>query len=99
MIKKDYKTEERVVVDKHCVDVHLICDCCGKEIEQHSYYWNVCTGHYDWGNDSVDSVKHYDLCSNECFKKEVDSFLEEGHSTPYVNAETEFYFKRAHMGE
>lgn len=97
MINRDYRTEERTITDKFCTDVHLICDCCGKEVENKSYYWRVCTGHNDWGNDSVDSIESYDLCSDECFKKTIDEFLGEGYDTPYIDAETMRYFKSTYM--
>ena len=97
MLKRDYKIVERCIKDKFCTDAHLICDCCGKEIDDMSHYWHVCTGHHDWGNDSVDSIEQYDLCSDECLKEKIDLFLGEGNDTPYIDAETRRYLKQDYM--
>lgn len=50
--------------------VKVKCDICGKELiakdkswnDYSSRYYEVTTGHHDWGNDSVDSVKTKDVC-------------------------------------
>lgn len=49
------------------------CDVCGKEskgINDQTFY-NFMARHYAWGNDSIESVEYYDVCSVECFKKQL----------------------------
>ena len=61
------------------------CDICGKIIWdsrnegygvkfQDRYY--LTTGHEDWGNDSCDSMKTFDICSKECLMKKFDEYIE-----------------------
>lgn len=49
------------------------CDICGKEIT--GKYWRLTAYHNDWGNDSIDSYKHLDLCSRECINKTLDDYI------------------------
>ena len=67
------------------------CDICNKLIFRRSIidsedmpkntrqvaYWEVTTGHNDWGRDSDDSVRNYDICSIECLQKLFDKYGEE----------------------
>ena len=58
----------------------ITCDICGKVICDFNAtppegcscegvtYFTLTTGHYDWGNDSCDSVEHEDICSEDCVK-------------------------------
>ena len=62
------------------------CDVCGRVIEpptkENRYHWmdndykyySVTTGHNDWGNDSCESIKHYDVCP-DCINKFVAEYL------------------------
>lgn len=49
------------------------CDICGKEIT--GKFWQLTRHHYDWGNDSIDSYKHFDLCSRECINRALDDYI------------------------
>ena len=80
------KMQEKEVVKIDEVDIAVICDVCGKEIlseedlkshyrTKHSYFYEVTTWHRDWGNDSVDSIEHKDICSTECFNKFMEKYL------------------------
>lgn len=78
-VREVVKTNETVVV----AEVRK-CDVCGKIIfdsrEQLSFferrpYWDITTGHHDWGNDSVDSIKNKDVCSKKCLQKVFDEYL------------------------
>ncbi len=42
------------------------------------------------GNDSGDSVEHYDVCSNECLDKKYEEFKKElaNYETRYFNVES-----------
>ena len=60
-----------------------ICDICGKEFnykpwhcrEKKSSYYHIVTGHYDWGNDSCESVESRDACCDECLSKFTQEWL------------------------
>ena len=42
------------------------CDICNKVIPVskgiESKYFEVTTGHHEWGNDSCESIEHHDIC-------------------------------------
>lgn len=75
MIKK---TTKKVVKEvEEVVGEVIICDICnqplyyvGKALTgKYAGYYTVCTGHYDWGEDSSDSEREYDVCCDECLAK------------------------------
>ena len=37
-------------------------DKCKVDFRNRVEWYEVTTGHYDWGNDSIDSIKHQDIC-------------------------------------
>lgn len=77
------------------------CDACGRVVEppskedQYNWmddkykYYSVITGHYDWGNDSCDSIRHYDICP-ECITRFVSDYLtdKKGYRSAYININT-----------
>ena len=77
------------------------CDICGRVIKAPSeldrYNWLddkykfyvVATGHNDWGNDSCDSIEHYDICP-ECITKFVSDYLTDmkGYKSAYIEINT-----------
>ena len=81
------------------------CDACGRIIEPPSkedqYNWMddkykfylVTTGHHDWGNDSCDSIRHYDICP-ECITKFVSDYLtdKKGYKSAYIDIETKHIY-------
>lgn len=60
-----------------------ICDICGKEFnyepwhfgEKMASYYHIRTGHYDWGNDSCESVESRDACCDECLSRFTQKWL------------------------
>lgn len=62
-----------------------ICDICGKEFnyeqwlgigrEKIASYYHIRTGHYDWGNDSCESVESRDACCDECLSRFTQEWL------------------------
>lgn len=68
---REYKTIEKIV--KTDIPTNIKCDICKKEIT--GKFWNLTTYHSDWGNDSVDSYEHFDLCSRECINKALDDYI------------------------
>ena len=68
---KETKQEIREVE----VIVGIKCDICGKNIK--GKYWWLMTSHNDWGHDSVDSIKHYDLCSEKCVSNMFKEYFDD----------------------
>lgn len=62
-----------------------ICDVCGKEFNyeegfnkvKRAIYYNILTGHRDWGNDSCDSMKYTDACCDECLSRFTQEWLKD----------------------
>ena len=62
-----------------------ICDICGKEFnykpglgrEKRARYYHIRTGHYDWGNDSCESVESRDACCDECLSRFTQEWLKD----------------------
>lgn len=55
------------------------CDVCGKLAgEPYPKNWfHFSHGHSEWGNDSGDSFEVFDVCSPECFIKQLKSSLDD----------------------
>lgn len=71
MIKYAY-TKEFVETEK---PVAAYCDICKNEIKNKRDYYDVTTGHHDWGMDSGDSVQYFHICSEDCLKKIFDRYI------------------------
>lgn len=82
---KVYEEKEVPIIKKTLVKV--TCDVCKKEINTVNDYYEVTTGHNDWGNDSYDSVEYKDICSDKCLKQEFDSYLKSSYDSKYINIE------------
>jgi hypothetical protein len=74
-IKKEY--ELKTITQRVCVKSTVHCDVCDCAIDDNNGYWELTTGHHDWGNDSVESIKHFDLCSESCLRKKFDEYVKE----------------------
>jgi hypothetical protein len=70
---KKLQTVKEKVFDK------LVCDICGKisKEEKPNGWYNFSHGHGAWGNDSCDSYRNFDVCSIECYLKQLKKSLEE----------------------
>ena len=75
------------------------CDICNRILRHsedshpgHKYpkYYEVTTGHHDWGNDSCDSIKHRDICPN-CIGEFVSQYLKTHNGTAYIDVETAYF--------
>lgn len=63
----------------------MVCDICGKELnykpwlgkEKIASYYHIRTGHYDWGNDSCESVESRDACCDECLSRFTQDWLKD----------------------
>lgn len=80
---KIIKTEERRAE-------YLRCDYCKAKIKD--TYYAVMTGHHDWGNDSVDSIEHKEICI-KCIKDFTIKYLKENEdiNSDYINIEKEYF--------
>ena len=83
-IKKEYEIKTHTVTEKVCVKETMYCDICNGVIDNNAEYWELTTGHHDWGNDSVDSIKYFDVCSEVCLRKKFDEYVRES-GTKYCN--------------
>lgn len=84
----------KVVTTKEVTGVR--CDICGKLIpvgrypfDEHKYY-DVMTGHNDWGNDSCESIEHHDICPDCLVGFVADYFKNNEYGSEYMNIDTEY---------
>ena len=102
MIKEKKETvmlPQSTVIDKTC-----ICDVCKKIVwkknllpdAKHNYsnnvgYYDITTGHHDWGNDSVDSIEHHQVCE-KCLKSFVAGYFDEANGTEYMDIQRNWLY-------
>ena len=55
--KREYEVKTHTVTERVLVKSTMYCDVCNSVINSHEGYWELTTGHNDWGNDSVDSIE------------------------------------------
>ena len=79
---KKYKIEEIKVI-KEKLD-KVICDTCEKEIVIGTAYYEVCTSHDGWGNDSVDSLEYFDFCKMSCLAEHMSNYFTGNKSYDHV---------------
>lgn len=90
---------QSTVIEKTC-----ICDVCKKVIwkknllpdAKHNYsnnvgYYDITTGHHDWGNDSVESIKHHQVCE-KCLKSFVAEYFDEANGTEYMDIQRNWLY-------
>jgi hypothetical protein len=80
-------------------ETSISCDECGKEIRnsdnirrrdyEHPYY-EVSTHHHDWGNDSGESNRHFDLCSIDCLVLNMKEYFENANGSECYEVERYF---------
>ena len=65
--------------------------CFNRVIDNDADYWELTTGHHDWGRDSIDSIENFDICSEACLREKFDEYVRESSSswynTMYFNVE------------
>ena len=94
--------EKKAVYQDVILSEECRCDRCGRHLWYHTKdghkkpglgtaeYYNVVTGHNDWGRDSVDSVETYDVCVG-CAKKMFEEYIEDS-----FNKTNSLYFECHH---
>lgn len=91
--KREYEVKTHTVTERVCVKETTHCDVCDREINIHKGYWTLTTGHHDWGNDSCESIEHFDICSDACLRKKFDEYVSDSdlnnHNTMYFEVERE----------
>lgn len=97
MIKKITKQVVKEVTE--VVSEVIVCDVCGKELNYDTSmgtskvasYYEITTGHRDWGNDSCDSIEHRQVCCNECLSRFTQEWLKDPDvicsNTAYIEIE------------
>lgn len=70
------KEEKEITVKKEVLK-SVLCDVCNKDIIDlgNELYFTVHTYHHRWGNDSIESSEHFDLCSRECLANHFTDFF------------------------
>lgn len=93
MRKNDYEIKEELVTHKKFIRSNLFCDVCNKRIEHKSNYYTLSTGHYDWGNDSCESIENFDICSGDCLKLKLQEYIDDTQksNTHYFNVEHDWF--------
>lgn len=56
------------------------CDICSKEANRME---SIVAKHYDWGNDSSDSVRTFHVCSPACYESEIRELCENNRYKDY----------------
>ena len=94
-IEKRYETMTHEVTEKVLVEEIMYCNICKKKIEKGSGYWDVTTGHYDWGNDSHESIEHFDICSENCLMIKLTEYSvdsgKDDYNTKYIEVEKDYW--------
>lgn len=88
-MKKYGEETQTIYMVKKKVDC-IICDVCGKYLYPRTKYYEVQTGHHAWGNDSIDSIKNRDICS-DCLPDFVADYIRhhKNNSSDYIDIEAE----------
>lgn len=89
------KESKRVVYKTVRTLEGIRCDICGRVIPVEKYksdesrYFEVMTGHHDWGAESCESIEHRDICPT-CIGGFLSGYLFDVKGTEYVEVETHY---------
>lgn len=96
MMKKEYEERITTKTENILISKRMYCDKCGKEIN--GDYFMVTTGHYDWENDSGDSIEFSDYCSVKCLNSAMNEYFTNGdgkhRKTAYFDIEKEYFVSK-----
>ena len=77
--------------------VGIECDVCEKVIPTNQWrddkakYYEITTGHHDWGSESIESRETVDVCP-DCVIKYISDYLEHASFTGYLELTTEYSY-------
>lgn len=77
MVKCEYQEVTKVVTE--VVSKRVICDNCKMDCNHNNYY-HLVTQHSDWGRDSIDSIKSFDLCCTGCLSVKFLEYLNQSNN-------------------
>lgn len=103
MVKEIKEVREVTEVKEKVIGFVKTCDVCGKVIydtredvpmlgAHGQHWWELTTGHCDWGNDSIDSIEDFDLCSPDCLRHKLEEYIKDSNheiNSCYFNVEHE----------
>lgn len=80
--------KEKIIVEKDIL-IAIICDNCSEDIKNNEkdHFFEVMTSHSDWGNDSRDSIRHFDFCGPRCIAEHSAAYFEKANGSEEYNAE------------
>ena len=78
----------RTMTGVECDVCHKVIPAEGKYRNDDGKYYEVTTGHHDWGHDSCESRKTIDICP-ACLSKYIADYFTDASSTAYLEVETE----------
>lgn len=104
-MSKIYSNKVKTIVTaevRECIAIK--CNVCGKIIHCDSSgyktndrtYYEVTTSHSDWGNDSCESIKNFDICP-DCVVGFVDRYLKEAKEDDVSTAHIEIQKAEAYI--
>jgi len=91
---KEYKRVEQVVFKD--IPSGIYCDKCGKTIgmeqcgQAGKRYYEVITGHNNWGNSSHESIKNLDFCSYECLTEHQNDYFSNTSGSAYYEIKLDY---------
>ena len=92
--------EERKHEVVNRINTKIICDVCKKTIAEIGgkgrHFYELTTGHHEWGNDSVDSIEQFEICSDECLRVKFEEYLKDRYDTSYFDVSSDhsnYYLK------
>lgn len=106
-MKKEIKKKVMKEVEE-VIRTDIVCDVCKKTIlskdtepihfcdEKLVSYYEVMTGHNDWGNDSCDSYENSDICT-DCIGKYFEQYIKSskrGRNTAFINVDHVWTYTR-----
>ena len=65
----EIKEKKEITIIKY-ITTSIKCDVCGISHygnDLPKYWHNISISHNEWGNDSIDSIEDFDVCSKECY--------------------------------
>lgn len=74
--------EKKEITEMKYVKTGYKCDCCGKKyigVKCPEDWHSFSSSHRAWGNDSIDSLSTFDVCSAKCYIKIIVTEIEHLH--------------------